>query len=409
LRIAIVGAGIVGVAIAHGLLDEGHEVDFYDKTGFAAGASRGNAGWISHTDIMPLASPKVWQQVPGWLLDPVGPLAIRPAYLAKLTPWLTRFVAASRPSRIEASIKAITALNSRALPAWERRLVALQLGSHLRQRGILTVWSDPALYNAVREVTRRQWKLDIAVDLLDADAVRRLEPAFGSLVAGGALHPAGAHVADPMVLTQALGQKAIQRGARLVTASVDAVRPLETGVTVYSSKGETGYDRAVIAAGAWSKPLAAELGDAVPLDTERGYNITFPKGTLGLTRPVMYEGHGFVTTPLDSGDRVGGSVEFAGLEAEPNFARVDAMLTRLRRFLPELQADAGPRWMGFRPSLPDSLPVIGPSAKSAHIVYAFGHGHHGLTQAAATAEIVTALVVDRRPAFDIAAYSARRF
>ncbi|MDB5562048.1 MAG: amino acid oxidase, partial [Hyphomicrobiales bacterium] len=153
----------------------------------------------------------------------------------------------------------------------------------------------------------------------------------------------------------------------------------------------------------------AGLGDAVPLDTERGYNVTFAPGTLGLTRPVMYEGHGFVSTPLDSGDRVGGSVEFAGLEAEPNFARVDAILTRLRRFLPELQADAGPRWMGFRPSLPDSLPVIGPSAKGAHVIYAFGHGHHGLTQAAATAEIVAALVADREPAFDIAAYSARRF
>jgi D-amino-acid dehydrogenase len=165
----------------------------------------------------------------------------------------------------------------------------------------------------------------------------------------------------------------------------------------------------VVAAGAWSMPLAASLGDAIPLDTERGYNVTLPSGRLGLSRPVMFEGEGFVATPLASGDRVGGSVEFAGLSAPPNFARVDAILKRLARFMPEADLSGGTRWMGFRPSIPDSLPVIGTAPGEPRIVYAFGHGHYGLTQAAASAEIVADLLAGRTPAIDLSPYSPRRF
>jgi D-amino-acid dehydrogenase len=168
-------------------------------------------------------------------------------------------------------------------------------------------------------------------------------------------------------------------------------------------------DLVIVAAGAWSKPLAAAMGDKVPLDTERGYNITFPSGRLGLTCPVVFEGEGFVATPLDTGDRVGGAVEFAGLSAPPNMARVDAILTRLKRFLPELDASGGERWMGFRPSLPDSLPVIGRSAATPRVLYAFGHGHYGLTQAAATAELVAAMAAGEAAPIDPAPFRPDRF
>ena len=149
---------------------------------------------------------------------------------------------------------------------------------------------------------------------------------------------------------------------------------------------------AVIAAGAWSRPLCRLLGDDVPLDTERGYNLTLPKGSLGLSRMILFEGEGFVTTPLDIGDRLGGAVEFGGLSLPPNYKRVDAMIGRARRFLPDASFEGGTRWMGFRPSLPDTLPVISSASSCDRIIYAFGHAHHGLTQSALTGEIVGALV-----------------
>jgi len=410
MRVGIIGSGIIGVAIAHALLDEGHLVDLIDREGIAAGTSAGNAGWIAHLDILPLASPKAWRNLPRWALDPLGPLAIRPAYLPALMPWLARFISASRPARIEASTQAIAALNGRALPAWRKRLEAVGLVHHLREKGLLSVWADERGFRAAQPLFERQRRLGIVVETLDAAALRTLEPAFGPRAFAGALYPTGCHVSDPLDFTRALAQAAIGRGAEVRKFEVVDVRAggdLVTIRTAFDTLAQ--YDRIVVATGAWSKPLAASLGDKVPLDTERGYNVTLPSGRLGLTRPVMFEGEGFVTTPLDSGDRVGGSVEFAGLEAAPNFRRVDAILGKLKRFLPEAELSGGTRWMGFRPSTPDSLPVIGRATRDPRIVYAFGHAHHGLTQAAATAELVASLIADRRPDIDLAPYSPERF
>lgn len=410
MRVGIIGAGIVGVATAHALLDEGHEVDLIDREGIAAGTSAGNAGWIAHLDILPLASPKVWRNLPRWAFDPLGPLAIRPAYLPALMPWLARFVAASSPARIEASVWAIAALNSRALPAWERRLEALGLSQHLRRKGLLSVWSDARAYRAAGSLFEGQRALGIPVETLDASALHALEPGLGPHAVAGALYPSGCHVSDPLDFTRALGEAALARGAHLRRFEIVGLGRHGGEVAVRTTFDTLAlYDRIVIAAGAWSKPLAASLGDTIPLDTERGYNVTLPSGRLGLSRPILFEGEGFVTTPLDTGDRVGGSVEFAGLEAAPNFKRVDAILGRLRRFLPDADLAGGTRWMGFRPSIPDSLPVIGCATGDPQVVYAFGHAHHGLTQAAATADIVAALIAEREPGIPLDPYSPERF
>ena len=410
MRLAGIRGPLVGAPSGHALRAGGPAGDWDLRAGLAAGASAGNAGWIAHMDILPLASPKVWRQMPRWLLDPLGPLSIRPAYLPKLAPFLARFVAASQGERIEASTRAITALNGLSLPAWERRLAALGLAGHLRRKGIRSVWPSLAEAVAAKALLARQKSLGIDVDWLDRDALVALEPALGPKAAKGALYGGGCHVSDPKALTLDLGRVAIERGARLLTMEVVAVKPQADAVALVTGLDSLAlYDRVVIAAGAWSKPLAASVGDAVPLDTERGYNVTLPAGQLGLTLPVMYEGQGFVTTPLDSGDRIGGSVEFAGLEAPPNYARVDAILGRARRFLPDADLSGGTRWMGFRPSIPDSLPVISTASRDPRIVHAFGHGHYGLTQAAASAEIVADLVAGRAPSIDPAPYSVTRF
>jgi D-amino-acid dehydrogenase len=200
------------------------------------------------------------------------------------------------------------------------------------------------------------------------------------------------------------------RGGSMRRGEVVAVAPSDRGVRSALADGaEVVARKILIACGAWSKPLALGLGDTIPLETERGYNTTLPPGALDLRLQLTFGGHGFVMTPLSSGIRVGGAVELGGLTAPPNFKRAEAMLRKAARFLPGLRIDGGRQWMGFRPSLPDSLPVIGRSTASADVIYAFGHGHLGLTQAAATGRLVADLVAGRRPAIGLAPFSPRRF
>jgi D-amino-acid dehydrogenase len=391
-------------------MDEGHQVTIIDRTGIAAGASQGNAGWIAHLDVLPLASTKAWKQVPRWLIDPLGPLAIRRSYAPNILPWLIRFLAACRPERVSASMTAIADLNRHALASWEALLVQLNLAGHLRRRGFLSIWDRTADLKAAEPVFRYQRDQGISVSVLTSAAVRDLEPAMGEKVVGGAYYEAGCHVSDPRQLTVALAEAAIQRGAQIHLHDVRTIASQEGGIILsYGNGSRETFDAVVIAAGAWSRQLAASLGDRIPLDTERGYNATFPSGALGLSRPVVFEGCGFVSTPLDTGDRIGGSVEFGGLNAAPNFKRIDVLLRRFQEFVPGAVLQGGRQWMGFRPSIPDSLPVISYATRDKRIVYAFGHGHYGLTQAAATARIVANLVARTSPDIDPRPFAAQRF
>jgi D-amino-acid dehydrogenase len=410
MRIAVIGGGVVGVTIAHALLDLEHDVVMIDRKAVAAETSRGNAGWIAHVDIMPLASAKSWGNVPKWLLDPMGPLSVRPTYMPTLAPWMARFIAASTPAKVDAGVQAIAALNGASLAAWEKLLDKHGMARHLKRLGQLSVWKDAPTFNAARPVIEKQRGFGVPVEILNAQAIQKLEPALSNIV-GGAWYPTMVSVADPRVLTEMLASHALNRKMVLLKHEVTAIEPQEAGVQISTADGKKAvFDRVIVAAGAWSKPLAAGLGDAVPLETERGYNITFPPGTLGLTRPIAYEGQGFVTTPLDTGDRVGGAVEFAGLEAPPNYARIDAFLKRLSPYLPALNIQTqGARWMGHRPSIPDSLPVISPASRDSRVIYAFGHGHYGLTQSAVTAQAVAALVSGEKPPIDLTPYAVTRF
>jgi len=411
MQVAVVGAGIVGLAAAHALLERGHDVTLIDPGGLQGRPTDGNAGWIAHADIMPLASPKVWRNLPQWLMDPLGPLTIRPAYLPSLTPWLVRFVLASSPARIKTSMKAIRAINAQALPAWQALLSSLSLSGHLREKGILSVWRQQSAFAQAADLFARQRDYGIAVDVLTPGDLAALEPALRNVEAG-ALYPDACHVSDPAVLASELHRLAIERGVQLVPGRVLSIRPESDGIHLRIDGAVDGIvaDRVVVAAGIWSRMLAKGLGDSIPLDTERGYNATYPKGSFGLGRPIMFEGEGFVTTPLDSGDRVGGAVEFGGIEAPPNHERSTAMITRLKRFLPDFDSgQPAKRWMGFRPSVPDSLPVIGPSRRDGRVVYAFGHGHHGLTQAAITSRLVADLVDGAPGEIDLRPYSPQRF
>jgi D-amino-acid dehydrogenase len=255
-----------------------------------------------------------------------------------------------------------------------------------------------------------QEKAGVSVHLLDAPEVRQMEPGLTDRFVGAAFFPDSAHVSDPRAITLALYDAARARGIDHVKAEITSIETDPTLRLLVKDRDALNTDAVVIAAGAWSKELAASVGDRIPLDTERGYNITFPGATRLLNRPVSFQGHGFVSSPLDIGLRIGGAVELGGLHLPPNHERTKAMYQKAGRFFRDLPAfEDGTIWMGFRPSIPDSLPVIGYSTKSRRVVHAFGHGHYGLTQSAATGRLVADLIAERAPAIDLTRFSPQRF
>jgi len=409
--VLVIGAGIVGTAIALRLQREGRDVLLLDREGVAAQASRVNAGALAFSDVLPLASPGIVRKAPRWLFDPLGPLAIRPSYLPRLAPWLLRFWRASQPDRVRASTAAQAAMMDLSAAETPGMLASANAGSMLHSEGVLHVYESDEEMRASQPGWQARADHGIAfTHLHGARAIAEVQPGLSAELVAATYIPRWNTVSDPMEVVLALASALEQRGGRVRRAEALALEPRTQDVQVRLRGGGTlAANRVVVAAGAWSRRLARTLGDRIPLETERGYNTTLPRDAFDLRHQVTFGGHGFVVTPLACGVRVGGAVEFAGLDAPPNFARAKTLLAKAKRFMPALRTEGGVEWMGFRPSLPDSLPAIGPASADARVVYAFGHGHLGLTQAAATARLVADIVLQRPPALDLAPFHPQRF
>lgn len=409
-EVAIIGGGIVGIAVAAYLAEAGQDVLVIDRSGICEETSRGNAGALAFSDIVPLAQKYVLAQVPRWLLDPLGPLAIPPSYLLRLLPWLWQFQRAGDRSRFEAAVIAQASMMRLAEREWMALFARMGNRNMLREDGCLELYESETEFEEARAGWELRRRHHIPFLHLDRKGIAEYQPGLSDRFVRATFVPGWKTVSDPQQIGLAVWRHAQAHGARFVSAEVLAVRKHSQGVALHLAGGEKLVASfSVIAAGAWSKPLAAALGDVVPLETERGYNITLPTGAFDLRRQLIFARHGFVITPLESGLRIGGAVEFGGLKRPPNHARTRAMLHKAARFLPGLKTAGGHRWMGFRPSLPDSLPVLGRSRDEPRVIYAFGHGHLGLTQAAAAGRIVRELIRDRLPPIDLSPFRVGRF
>ena len=410
MDVAIVGAGIIGLATALKLLEAGRSVVLIDRKGIAEEASRGNAGAFAFSDILPLASSGVWRKLPRWLSDPLGPLSIPPAYLPRIMPWLVRFWRAGWSDRVAASIAAQSALMRLAAAEMQGLIESAGLSHMIRSDGVLELYESEAELRASEPGWQARTKEGIAFRHVRGTDLAELQPGLSPRFVAGTFIPKWQTVSDPYDFAAAISAAVQQRGAKLMIADVAALTADPHGIGLHLADAQVlRAKKAVVAGGAWSRSLTTQLGDDIPLETERGYNTTLPPGSFDLKRQLTFGGHGFVVTPLASGIRIGGAVELGGLTLPPNFARADAMLRKAAMFLPDLKTSGGKQWMGFRPSLPDSLPVIGTSRRSPDIVYAFGHGHLGLTQSAATGCLVADLVTGRMPAIDLTPFSPQRF
>lgn len=411
-HIVVIGAGAVGAAIALALQRDGLRVTLVEREGPAAGASYGNASVIATESVLPVSSPGLAWKVPGMLLDPLGALRIRWRYLPRLAPWLLRFLAAGRPGAYEAAAAALATLQEDALEAWRRLLREAAAEELLVRRGWLAVYTDPVrLARAEAEVALQQ-RLGVPAERLDTPAIRQMEPALTAGLAGGWYFPEVAHLLDPARVVERLVARFREGGGELVIAAARGFRRGADGrvEALLTDGGELPCDGAVVAAGAWSRPLAAALGARLPLETERGYHLTLPAPGLALGRPIYSNEFAMAITPLEEGRlRLAGTVELGGLEAPPDWRRAEVLARRAGRLFPDLQAGGAERWMGFRPSMPDSLPVLGPVPGLDNAWLAFGHGHVGVTLAARSAELIADLVAGRRPRVDPFPFRADRF
>ncbi|TAG26112.1 MAG: FAD-binding oxidoreductase [Burkholderiales bacterium] len=408
--VAVIGAGIIGLSVAMYLQAEGRRVLLIDRKGIGQETSAGNAGALAFSDILPLASPRILRQAPRWLMDPLGPLAIRPGYALQIAPWLMRFGLASRPAAYRASIEAITALMRLAAQEFGKMLAQANASYMLRPEGSLQVYEGEEQFQASLAGWEERTKAGIEFEHVSGERLRQLQPGLADSITAGTFVPQWATVSDPSGVCQALGAHLLKNGAELCQEQIQNLAPHGNGVAIKLSQGRVIHAKqAVVATGAWSGQLAAGLGNSVPLETERGYNTTLPQSAFDLKRQVIFGTHGFVATPLSTGIRIGGAVELGGLKLPPNFQRSADMLAKASRLLPGLRTEGGKQWMGFRPSLPDSLPVIGYSAATSQVVYAFGHGHLGLTQSAATGKLVSELLAGKKPSVSLEPFRADRF
>jgi D-amino-acid dehydrogenase len=408
--IVIVGAGIVGICSAAYFAEAGEKVLVLDRTGVCEETSSGNAAALAFSDVLPLAHKGMMKNLPRWLADPLGPLAIPPAYFPKLLPWLWRFWRASSARHYETSLAAQAGLMKLAEAEWGGLMERSGTRPMLREDGSLELYESEAEFNASLPGWAARERFGIGYRHLPKGELPDYQPGLYPGFVRGTFVPGWKTVADPKRLGKALWAYAEAKGARFEQARVVAASSTPEGVALSLEGGRSIRAKIlIVAAGAWSHLIAKEFGDAIPLETERGYNTTLPPSAFDIKRQLIFSGHGFVITPLDGAIRVGGAVELGGISRPPNFARSKAMLTKAQRFLPGLNPSGGREWMGFRPSLPDSLPVIGGSKDHPAVHYAFGHGHLGLTQSAATARLIRDRVLGKSPAIDPTPFSAQRF
>jgi D-amino-acid dehydrogenase len=412
IHIAVVGAGIVGLAVAYHLIKDGARVTLIDRDPEGDNASLGNAGGIAVTEVMPASAPGSLWRVFGWMLDPLGPLAVRPTHALKLIPWLSRFAQAGTQREVDRISTALAAINSRVYEDLLPMLSETGLAGELNRTGSLSLYESDAGYrrDAAEWACKRSHGVEIR-EMTGAQA-RHMEPALGPRVHCAVFTPQWSHVNDPKRLVQGMREWLVSQGVAIHRGEVTGIvsKPSASSLTIELEGAEQmRADKTVIAAGAWSGILAQRLGSRVLLESERGYNATLPDSGIVLQRQLIFAERKFVASPLSCGLRIGGAAEFGGLQAAPNFERSQKLLKLARLYLPALRTEGGKNWAGHRPTTPDSLPVIGRAPQQDNVFYAFGHGHLGLTQAATTGRLVSELVFSKPSSIDMTPFEISRF
>lgn len=407
--IAVLGAGFIGSSCAYWLMRDGHRVTLFDPLGPGEATSYGNAGTFANYACIPVNNPDVLRDLPRLLLSSTSPFRIRWGYAPRLAPWLIRFLLAARQRRYEASAGALAALLSRALDGYQDMLTSAALSSFVRRRECLYLYSNEASFTAAQPSLALRRSHGVRFEPVERDGIRALEPNLAPIFAHGTLFHDSWFLGDPRGFLQTLCASLADQGLRHERTAIREISPRPNSVRIVDEAGRA-YDaeHVIVCAGAWSRGLARQCGDNVPLDTERGYHVRFSGASSLISRPCGWAERGFYMVPMDGGIRAAGTVELGGYGKRMNGALLDLIRTSAQQALPGLPESDG-TWLGFRPSLPDGLPVIGASSASPRVVHAFGHQHLGVTLGGVTGSIVADIVAQRSPPIDLGPYSPRRF
>jgi glycine/D-amino acid oxidase-like deaminating enzyme len=406
----IIGAGVIGAATALALQNDGHDVTLIDRCAPCSGASFGNAGAIVNGSCAPTAMPGIVFDALRLMTQPDSPLSIRPAYLHKILPWLFRFILQSRTSAVNDNARNLHALSQHAVASWKNLVEKTELASVFRSTGWMKVYESKRSFADTQPARDLLDKLGTSYEVLDASQIHDLEPNLAPIFTHGFYQKDSLSISNPERLVKGMVDLFAARGGTYRQFAVDHISLQSNDIQLKDHNECLSADKVVLATGSWSRNLASQLGDSIPLETERGYHLMLPESTQTLlSRPVLNGEKSFVLSPMETGLRMTAQSELAGLDIAADYRNIRKLLPHVKRMLPAMELREESAWMGFRPSLPDSLPVLGFSGKSKNIVYAFGHQHLGMTLAAISARIVADLFANREPPVPIAPYRTNRF
>ena len=409
-KIIIIGAGVVGAASALALQKDGHDVILVDREAPCSGASFGNAGAIVNGSCAPTAMPGIIFDAIRMLFQSDSPLSVHPAYFHRILPWLMRFILQSSTSNVNNNAKHLHALSRHAVTSWQQLTAQTELSSFFRETGWMKVYESEKTFDGTKMSRQLLDKMETPYEVLDASQIRDLEPNLAPIYKRGFYQKDSLSITNPDRLVKGMVELFVQGGGIYKQLAVNNIKHNDNGIELESSNETLAADKVVIAAGAWSRTLAKQLGDNIPLDTERGYHLMLAESTNSLlNRPVVNGENSFVLSPMETGLRMTAQVEFAGLDIAPDYSKIRKLLPHAKRMLPKVDIQEESVWMGFRPSLPHSLPALGFSTKSDKVLYAFGHQHLGMTLAAITGLTVADLVANRKPTIALSPYRPNRF
>ena len=406
--VGIVGAGIQGVCIGYKLIKKGIPVTLFDKNEPGSMSSYGNAGHFSPYAVIQLNRPDILRDIPKMLFSSYGPLALKWNYIPKMIPWILKYLKHSNKKSMLHTTKYMHQILDLSLDAYEELFKEIDITNLVDRKGIIYVWTNENLKSRNMEIKVRE-ELGIKQTLLKKQEVLDLEPNLNPVFDGGVFYDYAYHARDPKGILNKIFDLFLKKGGKFIKAEVKKIKQINDNQTeIFTEKKNYKYEKTVLASGAFSKKLTDQLGENIPLDTERGYHVHFEGQENLLKRPVIFLDRGFGMTPMNQGLRAVGTVELGGLNNPISKKRIDYIVKCAKELLPQLN-DFKDEWLGFRPTLPDFLPVIGPSLKNNNIIYAFGHHHLGWTLGAITGKIVSKIVVEEKTNLDLSPYSSKRF
>jgi D-hydroxyproline dehydrogenase len=408
IKIGIIGAGIQGISNALFLQKKGFEVTIFDKDEPGSPvASYGNAGHFSPYASVPINRPDVLADIPAMLLSSTGPLALKWNYVPKMIPWFLQFIRNCTSKRMMHTAKNMHQILDLALPAYDELFDEIDLEDLVEKKGILYIWNDQNLKSRELEIKVRD-ELGVDQQVLSTKEIHDLEPNIKPFYHGGVYYKYGRHAKNPKKILIKLFELFLRKGGRFLKMNVSDIKFDEEKPIIKTETQNFIFDKLVIACGALSKKLTDNLDEKIPLDTERGYHVHFKDCDHLLSRPVIFQNRGFGITPMEQGLRVVGTVEFGGLNNPLSKARIKNLINNAKYMLGDLPEHED-EWLGFRPSMPDFLPVIGPSKNYKNIFYCFGHHHLGWTLGPISGKIISGMIAGENTNLDLKPYSSLRF